>query len=186
MDIRVIKSKNAIKDAFLDLRKKKTLKNITVKELCEKAMVNKSTFYSHYTDIFDLTDKLENEIIFSIVNSISHPDYIFENNANFTKELINAFSANSKIIDILFPKESSSMLAEKTILELKEIIYKKYPNLRHNQKATVALNYAIYGSYYAFKDFVDSNGQLNAESEEALFNLTNIIGIEIRKYIAVS
>ena len=59
MDIRVIKSKKAINDAFLLLRAKKELKKITVKELCEKAMVNKSTFYSHYNDIFDLEDKIE-------------------------------------------------------------------------------------------------------------------------------
>ena len=47
MDIRIRKTEQAIKNAFIELRSKKSLEKITVKELCELAMINKSTFYSH-------------------------------------------------------------------------------------------------------------------------------------------
>ncbi|MCD7842055.1 MAG: hypothetical protein LUG56_06245 [Lachnospiraceae bacterium] len=45
MDIRIKKTKESITNAFLELRSRKPLEKITVKELCEKAMINKSTFY---------------------------------------------------------------------------------------------------------------------------------------------
>ena len=51
MDIRIEKTKTAIHNTFLELRSKKPLEKITIKELCEKAQINKSTFYSHYKDI---------------------------------------------------------------------------------------------------------------------------------------
>ena len=47
MDLRIVKTKKAIINAFLALRAKRPLEKITVRELCEMAMVNKSTFYSH-------------------------------------------------------------------------------------------------------------------------------------------
>ena len=48
MDIRIEKTERAIKNAFLELRSRKPLGKITVKELCSLAAINKSTFYSHY------------------------------------------------------------------------------------------------------------------------------------------
>jgi len=63
MDLRVIKTKKNIRDAFLELRKKHSLDEIKVNALCEKAMVNKTTFYNHYQDIYELSDELEAEVL---------------------------------------------------------------------------------------------------------------------------
>lgn len=46
------------------------------KELCESARINKSTFYAHYKDIYDLSDAMEEEVVQSIANSIQHPEYL--------------------------------------------------------------------------------------------------------------
>ena len=47
MDIRIEKTEKAIKNAFLELRAKKPLEKITVKELCARACINKYRFYSN-------------------------------------------------------------------------------------------------------------------------------------------
>lgn len=41
MDKRITKTKRSIINAFLELRSKKAIEKITVKELCEKAEINK-------------------------------------------------------------------------------------------------------------------------------------------------
>lgn len=47
-------------EAFLELLEQKDLAYITVKEICEKAGVNRSTFYLHYETVADLlTESLE-------------------------------------------------------------------------------------------------------------------------------
>ena len=71
MDIRIEKTEKAIKNAFLELRAKKPLEKITVKELCALACINKSTFYSHYEDIFALSELMEAETITAVVKNIS-------------------------------------------------------------------------------------------------------------------
>lgn len=43
--------------AFLELLEKKDFEFITVKEICDKAEVNRSTFYLHYETIGDLLDE---------------------------------------------------------------------------------------------------------------------------------
>ena len=57
-DLRVIKTKERIESAMLELLKNKPLDKITVTELARIAMINKGTFYLHYQDIFDLYRKI--------------------------------------------------------------------------------------------------------------------------------
>jgi AcrR family transcriptional regulator len=56
-------TKMVIRESFFELLETKSLTQITVKELCELADINRGTFYTHYTDIYDLVDKLEGELI---------------------------------------------------------------------------------------------------------------------------
>lgn len=42
--------------------KNKPVSKITVREICELAQVNRSTFYAHYTDVYDLFEKVEQQI----------------------------------------------------------------------------------------------------------------------------
>ena len=48
LDIRIEKTERAIKQAFMELRAQKPLEKIKVKELCDLACINKSTFYAFF------------------------------------------------------------------------------------------------------------------------------------------
>ena len=61
-DHRVRVTKMLIRRAFTDLLKQKPLQSITIKELCAAAGINRGTFYAHYTDIYDLLAKIEEEM----------------------------------------------------------------------------------------------------------------------------
>ena len=61
-DQRTRLSHSLIRQAFTELLKQKPIQRITVKELCQKAGVNRSTFYAHYVDIYDLLAKLEEDM----------------------------------------------------------------------------------------------------------------------------
>lgn len=49
-DIRIIKTKKAIIDSFWNMLDKKSVKDISIKEICLDAEVNRSTFYLHFED----------------------------------------------------------------------------------------------------------------------------------------
>lgn len=53
-DIRVVKTRESIEAALLELLKSKPIDKISVVELACTAKINKSTFYLHYQDIHDL------------------------------------------------------------------------------------------------------------------------------------
>jgi len=65
-DLRVIRTRKMIRAAFLELMQTIGFDRITVNSLSKKAMINRSTFYLHYSDKYDLLDCLENDILHDI------------------------------------------------------------------------------------------------------------------------
>ena len=62
-DRRVKYTKQAIRDSFLKLLSEKPIEKISVTEICREAEINRGTFYSHYTDPYDLRESLVEELI---------------------------------------------------------------------------------------------------------------------------
>ncbi|ACL19755.1 transcriptional regulator, TetR family [Desulfitobacterium hafniense DCB-2] len=62
-DLRVIKTRKLIKEAFYEAVHEKGFDKITVSDIAGKAMINRSTFYLHYKDKFDLLRSLEDEVL---------------------------------------------------------------------------------------------------------------------------
>ncbi len=62
-DHRTRVTKMLIRKALTDLLQQKPIQSITVKALCDKAGINRGTFYAHYTDIYDLLHQVETEMM---------------------------------------------------------------------------------------------------------------------------
>lgn len=60
-DARVRYTRKVIRDTFLELMQEKPVSKITVKEVCDKAEINRGTFYKHYQDCYDLLEKIEDD-----------------------------------------------------------------------------------------------------------------------------
>lgn len=68
-DRRVRRTRALLLQGLISLMKEKEIKDISVKELADLADINRGTFYLHYNDIFDMVEKLEDEL-FVEFNSI--------------------------------------------------------------------------------------------------------------------
>lgn len=63
-----LKTKEAIRTAFAEMvKEKQDLSKITVTELVRRANINRSTFYLHYSDIYDIAAELEHSLMSSIL-----------------------------------------------------------------------------------------------------------------------
>lgn len=151
MDLRVEKTKGSIVNAFLSLRAKKPLEKITVKELCQLARINKSTFYTHYQDIFALSHTLEGEVVEAILADIPHPEDIFDHTQEFTRDLFRSCNARSALIQTLFSGSREGRLIETLEAGLKELAFQRRPEYRQDPASHIVLSYVIYGGYYAYR-----------------------------------
>ncbi|MBM7642679.1 TetR/AcrR family transcriptional regulator [Streptococcus loxodontisalivarius] len=61
-DLRISKTKDAIRSTFLNILAQKNFEQITVAELSKEANISRKTFYAHYLDKYDLVEKIEAEM----------------------------------------------------------------------------------------------------------------------------
>ena len=59
---RVRMTKMLLKNALIDIMKTKSIHLISIKEICEEADVNRSTFYRHYNTQYELYDEIIEDI----------------------------------------------------------------------------------------------------------------------------
>ncbi len=171
MDLREKKTRRSIREAFLKLRKVKAVEKISVKELSELAEISKATFYLHYRDIFDLSDSLQNEVIQSVLESITHPEYFLTDPARFTNELANSFYAQRDAIEVLFSGNQSAVLPMRIEQELRAFLHKQYPGA--GRELDMRLTYQIMGSYYVFNQYGREYGQ--EETMEFVVGISKIL-----------
>lgn len=57
-DIRTKRTHQQIRDALIDLISEKHFDNITVGDITNRAMINRSTFYRYYQDKYDVVLKI--------------------------------------------------------------------------------------------------------------------------------
>ncbi len=62
-DKRVRRTKKLLRQALAELMQEKEFKNITVTDVVRRADINRGTFYTYYQDVFDLREKVENEMV---------------------------------------------------------------------------------------------------------------------------
>lgn len=155
MDLRVEKTRRNIINAFLNLRSRKPLEKITVKELAEIAQINKATFYLHYHDIYELSESLEQDVIQSSLLNIEHPDTIFNDNKLFMRELTISLAANEQLIKILFEGNRSNRFIELFEKGVTELIKKSYPEYKPSIERKMVMTYLIYGGYYTYFKYCD-------------------------------
>lgn len=65
-DLRIVKTKKALYQSLVQLMKEKTFEEIRVSDICELALINRSTFYAHFEDkyelLYDYIKNLKNEL----------------------------------------------------------------------------------------------------------------------------
>ena len=139
MDRRGRKTRTQLRQGLAELLKEKSLKEITVKELVEKVDINRSTFYLHYADIYDMMEKIENELTGDIEDLIhTHPVSPFnEDSFPFIEDIFSILAENRDICaallgpngDISFLHRIENILSEHSLNALKETFPEKMDDL---------------------------------------------------------
>ncbi len=153
MDLRIERTRKCIRNAFIELRKTKPIEKITIKELAALASINKATFYSHYNDIYDLSEQIENEIIASIIHSIPHIESLISNPTVAVEELTVTSTKNKFLTDILFSGSREGLFAIKLEKGIKDQIFNQYPEFKNNFQWNLVLTFLIQGALHSYSSY---------------------------------
>ena len=134
-DRRMRRTQKMLKDSLIELMTERDFKNISVKDITERADLNRGTFYNHYTDTYDLLQKMESDVLADFQDMIDNFLCSSKNGSlmPILLPVIQYIEENVKIARILFENSASSDFAyrfHQLISDNGTAIFKKqYPGI---------------------------------------------------------
>ena len=122
-DRRVRRTKKLLSQGLIELMQQKQVKDITVRELADLVDVNRGTFYLYYRDIFDMLERLEEEL-FEQLNAVilAHKgEPILTHARPMLKDLFRIVAENKEICSVLLSDNGDIKFLQK----LSDVIQEK-------------------------------------------------------------
>ncbi|MEQ6353621.1 TetR/AcrR family transcriptional regulator [Lysinibacillus sp. M3] len=127
MDPRVMRTRQLLRDALVELIEERGFEKITVQDITERATLNRATFYLHYSDKLDLLYQSTKEILNDLVSSLNDTfddklEFDFSKDADEPHDtflhLFEQISLNSKLYKVFLTEKDIPYFSS----GLKEII----------------------------------------------------------------
>ena len=112
-DLRTKKTKKLLREALESLLRDKSLDDITVKEICEHASINRVTFYDHYFNKEELHNEIISQIEHDIIKEFKKDKSIYYLDKNYKKilqKLVDYFDNNRKHFNVFLSNPKNRLL----------------------------------------------------------------------------
>ena len=160
-DLRVIKTKKAIRDAFAELLSEKDIHKITIKDIADTAVINRKTFYNYYAGVYAVVDEIENEIIMAFNEALRDVDFkqLLREPYEIFKKLTSIINSDFDFYSHLMKMDNNMSLISKIILALEFNVKKSFSEQISINKSTLDLvfDYAVAGMITVYQKWFNSS-----------------------------
>ena len=160
-DLRVIKTKKAIRDAFAELLSEKDIHKITIKDIADTAVINRKTFYNYYAGVYAVVDEIENEIIMAFNEALRDVDFklLLREPYEIFKKLTSIINSDFDFYSHLMKMDNNMSLISKIILALEFNVKKSISEQISINKSTLDLvfDYAVAGMITVYQKWFNSS-----------------------------
>ena len=147
-DRRIRKTEQAVQTALAKLLSEKNIEDITIKELCNEADINKSTFYLHYKDIYDCADSFMNSAVDESISVIEPYDFneLINHLPEIIEKLMLIFSENKELyLPFLNSARHSFALYQIKKLTIERLLEKASASKMHTVQNKCIVSFVISG-----------------------------------------
>ena len=121
IDRRVKYTKDVLKETLIQLMAENHISKISVKKICEIADVNRSTFYAHYDNQYDLLNQIERETIEDIHKFIAKEKSQQVTLRTMLCLILEYAAQNTELFRILLSERSDSSFRKEITKLVKEL-----------------------------------------------------------------
>lgn len=176
-DLRVVKTRKNLYESLLYLLKEKTFEEIKVSDICEKALINRSTFYAHYNDKYELFADLINALKTSFANELNTNTKI-SNSKEYYLEMLRIFldhvDSNRDIYSAIMIHNKNSVIMDMIYDTLNEDIKKRieHENSRKNVPSDIITKFYLGAVFNVGTEWLKNS---NHYSKQDILNYLEIL-----------
>jgi AcrR family transcriptional regulator len=139
LDLRVQRTRKLIREALFELINEKGFEAVSVQDITDYAMINRTTFYRHYTDKYDLARKCMDNVFQSLIDQISSTEKENQvagvNSSRNFKVFLNHLDQNADLYNLLFGQASHPVFISQLKEYIIQILRFRMKNLEYSQSS---------------------------------------------------
>ncbi|GMK39224.1 TetR family transcriptional regulator [Paenibacillus sp. CCS19] len=128
-DPRIVRTRQLLKDAFIDLLQEMEIEKISVNRIAERATINRVTFYLHYRDIPDMMDKMAEEMIEDMQQALDQStpldDGAAEGDSLVLVNLLEHIADNAKFYKVVLGSRRTPVFTERMLKMLSDSVKRR-------------------------------------------------------------
>ncbi|MBO4419536.1 MAG: TetR/AcrR family transcriptional regulator C-terminal domain-containing protein [Oscillospiraceae bacterium] len=110
MNQRIALTKRLLKNSLTEMLQTQSIYEISIRELCQRAGINRSTFYKYYGSQFDLLSEMEQDLLRSVETTLSaHQDY----SENIVEQVMEYLEKDIEFVRLLLNSNVDPQFPEK-------------------------------------------------------------------------
>lgn len=156
---RVAHTKQMVRQSLLGLLQTKSIYKISIRELCEKAGVNRSTFYNHYGSQYDVLAEMETAYLAEIAQTIAAANVRDTQSVLQRVTLVLRFvQDNLALSRMLMNNNLDNTFSERlfSLPKIEEMLNEALAGMEDEDEKTAVVSFAIHGSYKILRDWIDA------------------------------
>lgn len=159
-------TKEKIQQAFWSLYETNRIDKITVKAVCEKAKINRSTFYVYFLDVYDVLDSIESNI-FPPATSLPVFDSNSKNTTFNIEEQIIYLREKKKFLKVLLSENGDAAFRFKFIKYIRPAVMAMVKDKSNSVNSNYILEYTLWGIVGVFEYHITNDLE---DNEDLLLN----------------
>lgn len=176
-----IRSRKMIRESFLELLKEKNISKITVTDIVNKADLNRSTFYAHYSDVRAITEEMENEVIDKMIEILKKFEFksFFNNPTPLLLEVSRFLENNQNTYKILLKVNDAETFLKKLKNEFAKYMLSDTDipeHLKNSKMVNLRISYFSGGIVNMYQDWF--NGKLDCSLNDIALEVSKLLSLE--------
>ena len=172
-DQRVRLTRSLLKTSLVQLMHSQHISKISVRALCEQAGINRSTFYTHYTDPYDLLGQMEREALEDIKAALDpgQPNKRELVSTPALTRILEHIQKNAELYKVLL-SENCDFAFQRDIMELAQLISSQWADTYGERKQAYFREFGTRGCISIFQKWLhDDMPESPAEMAEFVLRL---------------
>lgn len=184
-DRRVVKTKKAIRRALMEALQDKELDKVTMKEIAERADVDRKTVYNYYADAYAVLGEIEDEAVAELESMSKDLQYDPENPLVIFETLTELLHRNFEVYSYLMRMENNSRLILKMIgylrVKVRETISRS-PEINQD-RIELATDFVTAGLFSAYRYWFNAEQKCSLEefSKQVAALVLEGVSVALRK-----
>ncbi|GAC42542.1 TetR/AcrR family transcriptional regulator [Paenibacillus popilliae] len=176
-------TRERLMNSFWKLYCKKQINKISIKEITDNAGYYRSTFYEYFTDIYDVLNQLETELILYLKENV-YNSLGTNLSEDIIKSLANIYESKGEYLSVLLGENGDPTFNQKLKDIFRNMLFENFGLDETDIHAQFIFEFAISAILSSIKHWYDNGKQIPAKEMVVLLRSTlmNGAGNQILKY----